>query len=74
MERYPAHSLEEVFGGIDVFGLLGGGRSTSKDVLDHIGKTEASESNLLLNGISSFGHVGIRKRGVRLHSGVDCRF
>jgi hypothetical protein len=72
----PAASLEEVLGGIDVFGLLGGGFGScaSKDVLDHIGKTEASKSDLLLDGIPSLGHVGVRERGVRLDGGVNGSF
>ena len=71
----PAASLEEVLGGIYVFGLLGGGLgSASKDVLDHVGKAEASKSNLLLDGIPCLGHVGVRERSVRLDSGVDGSF
>ena len=71
---FCAASLEEVLGGIDVFGLLGGsfgGSRGPKDVLDHVGEAEATEGNLLLNGISGLGHVGVRERGVRLDSGVD---
>ena len=40
-------------------------------MLDHVGEAEATEGNLLLNGISGLGHVGVRERGVRLNGGVD---
>ena len=43
-------------------------------MLDHIGKTEASKSDLLLDGIPSLGHVGVRERGVRLDGGVNGSF
>ena len=43
-------------------------------MLDNVGKTEASKSNLLLNGIPSLGHVGVRERGVRLYRGIDGSF
>ena len=43
-------------------------------MLEHVGEAEATEGNLLLNGISGLGHVGVRERGVRLDGGVDGGF